>query len=253
MSLSKVSVSTGTEEKENNLGCHIQKFSSAIYDIAMQLYQWQYVDTTGGSFSQRLDKNGTFALTPTHAWFWRWKPQGLVVINPDFSRNPHSTSPHPVHPSAIIHKAAYDYSKKVGAIIHVHAPFSNAFATQKKSIYPFTLQSQILWEVPCFDSDVDEVTQRHTRFIKSKEKPLNDVISWYDYALKHFEWFLTEMRLFLGKRSQELKRHGLVFTVYKHGIFVLARNIDEAFDNLLRVEKNAQTQIFASMLSWEPK
>ncbi len=57
------------------------------------------------------------------------------------------------------------------------------------------------------------------------------------------------MRLFLGKRSQELKRHGLVFTVYKHGIFVLARNIDEAFDNLLRVEKNAQTQIFASMLS----
>jgi len=67
MSLSKVSVSTGTEEKENNLGCHIQKFSSEIYDIAMQLYQWQYVDTTGGSFSQRLDKNGTFALTPTHA------------------------------------------------------------------------------------------------------------------------------------------------------------------------------------------
>jgi ribulose-5-phosphate 4-epimerase/fuculose-1-phosphate aldolase len=56
------------------------------------------------------------------------------------------------------------------------------------------------------------------------------------------------MRLFLGKRSQELKRHGLAFTVYKHGIFVLARNIDEAFDNLLRVEKNAQTQIFATML-----
>lgn len=248
MSLEKNS--TSHEEKENNLGYLIQEISNTIYDIALQLYQWQYVDTTGGSFSQRLDKDGTFVLTPTHAWFWRWKQQGLVVINPDFSRNSHSTSPRPVHPSAIIHKAAYDYSKKIWAIIHVHSPYSNTFSTQKKSIHPFTLQSQILWEVPCFNSDVDEVIQRHSRFIKSKEKPLNNVMSWYDYALKHFEGFLTEMRLFLGSRWQELKRHGLAFTVYKHGIFVLARNIDEAFDNLLRVEKNAQTQIFTSLLSW---
>ena len=67
MSLSKFSDSKKDQKRESNLGCRIQEISSAIYNIAMQLYQWQYVDTTGGSFSQRLDKDGTFALTPTHA------------------------------------------------------------------------------------------------------------------------------------------------------------------------------------------
>lgn len=76
-------------------------------------------------------------------------------------------------------------------------------------------------------------------------------VTGYQYALEHFRDLLDQIDERIAPRAAELRRHGLAFTVYRHGIFVAARRLDEAFDNLIRVERSAQVQLLAASLPSE--
>jgi ribulose-5-phosphate 4-epimerase/fuculose-1-phosphate aldolase len=52
----------------------------------------------------------------------------------------------------------------------------------------------------------------------------------------------------LKPRNLEMEKHGLAATHYQHGIFVFGRNINEAFDNLERIEANARAIILSKSL-----
>jgi ribulose-5-phosphate 4-epimerase/fuculose-1-phosphate aldolase len=223
-----------------------------MQEIASQLYNWNWIDTTGGSMSIRLPQSSNlFALTPTHSGFRRWKltEDGLVVLNYDLELSPTSTSRYYAHPSAIVHAFIFKEFPQVGSIIHAHSPYSLAFSVGCKPIIPVTLHSQILGEVPCLLSDADEWKNRSTSTVNEREHQITTGVVGYTYAMDHFKKLLE---VILGKfrpREQELKRHGLAFTVYKHGIFVMARTLSEAFDNLIRVERNAQVQFLSNKLN----
>ena len=96
---------------------------------------------------------------------------------------------------------------------------------------------------------MDRVGDRSGLYVTSVEKRMTSGMQGYDYAYTHFEEFLSQMNEKLGPCADELNRHGLAFTVFKHGVFVIARNLSEAFDNVIRVERNAQVQILAKSLA----
>lgn len=170
------------------------------------------------------------------------------MLNRKLERSTFSTSPLPAHPSALIHSHIYGELPLANAVIHTHSPHSLVFACHGRTIQPFTLQSQTLGEVPCFDSDVDAVKERHRTLLDAQKESITSGVSGYRYAQKHFESIPQQITKVLSSRKHELKRHGLAFTVYKHGVFVCARNMSEAFDNLIRVERNAQVQLLSSNL-----
>lgn len=239
------------EDKQLDINSFLIKTTEDIAEIISRLYSWNWIDTTGGSVSVRIPQEpGRFALTPTHSGFRRWKTRqdGLVVLDHNLDLASYSTSRHRAHPSAMVHQFIYATFPKAHAILHSHAPYSLAFACRKKDIEPFTLQSQMLGVVPCIISDADEMFDRGTRFIYSEERRMTSGMQAYDYAYEHFKELLDFVKQKLGSRAEELQRHGLAFTIYRHGVFVIARNLDEAFDNLIRVERNCQVQILSRIL-----
>lgn len=228
----------------------ITNVQQEMQEIADLLFAWNWVDTTGGSLSVRLaDSPEYFALTPTHSGFRRWKlvPSGLVILDASLQKSEASTSWHVAHPSAIIHSFLYENLPLAHSIIHTHSPYSLAFACRGADIPPCTLHSKILGNVPCLQSDADEVSDRSTAFLGETEEEITSGIMGYRYAYAHFESLLDEIKSKIIPRGGELARHGLAFTVYKHGIFIAARNLSEAFDNLVRVERNAQVQMLTRL------
>ena len=59
---------------------------------------------------------------------------------------------------------------------------------------------------------------------------------------------LEEFNDLFKKRAEELKKHGLAFIVEKHGLFVIARTLDEAIENAVRVEGAARTALFSQLI-----
>ena len=239
------------EDKKLEIHGFLTSTINDINEILSQLFAWNWVDTTGASVSVRIPMaEKLFAMTPTHAGFRRWniKNDGLVVLDSKLSLSEYSVSAYRAHPSAVVHNYIYENFELANAIIHTHSPYSLAFASLKRDIHPTTQQSQMLGIVPCLESEVDELADRGTRFIDAKEERFTSGMEGYDYALQHFDSLPAELLERLGGRQDELRRHGLAFTIYKHGVFILARNLDEAFDNLIRVERNCQVQIYSSVL-----
>ncbi|HEV8579661.1 MAG TPA: class II aldolase/adducin family protein, partial [Thermoanaerobaculia bacterium] len=129
-----------------------------------------------------------------------------------------------------------------------HSPFSLAFACRGATIQPYTLHSKILGDIPCLQSDADLFPERNVRLLDEMEEQITSGVCGYRYAYRHFEALVDELEHRVVPRGEELIRHGLAFTVYKHGIFVVARNLAEAFDNLIRVERNAQVQLLGNLI-----
>ncbi len=214
-------------------------------EIVGHLFSLGFIDTTGGSISVRLNTGSNiFALTPTHSGFRRWKlDEGLVVLDENCERVEGSGSQRPAHPSAFVHAFAYKAVPLANAVLHAHAPYSLVFASKGKTIHPYTLQSQVLGDVPCFFNDVDEVKVRNQWILDKSEQQFTSAVAGWDFGPAHFEYLYEPILKVLGPRADELQKHGLAFTFYKHGVFVVARTLSEAFDDLIRVERNCQVQL----------
>jgi len=132
------------------------------------------------------------------------------------------------------------------AVLHAHSEYSLAFAALDLPVAPAAHLMQTLGEVPCLRAEdqqiKDESSVTHTRSKfptrwTTAPKLWPSTCNCVPQIEKHF-----------GHRKQELERHGLAFTTYQHGIYVFARNIDEAFNNLARVEASARTHIYSSAI-----
>ncbi len=245
-----------TFDQTNDADLHLS-ISKTVYqttqqmqDISNILFNWNWLDTTGASISVRLpEKKELFALTPRAAGFRRWKLQeeGLAVLDFDLNLTSFSTTSHLAHNSAEIHAYAYKSFDNVNAILHTHSPHSLTYACANQSIYPHTLQSQVLGEVPCFIAKGQDVPDRHINYPTPNERATSGM-DGYQHAYKEFRSLFQQISEAFSGRVKELEKHGLAFTVAHHGVFILARTLDEAFDNLIRVERNAQVQLLSKSL-----
>ncbi|MGE0129554.1 MAG: class II aldolase/adducin family protein [Blastocatellales bacterium] len=132
------------------------------------------------------------------------------------------------------------------AVLHTHSEYSHAFSALDLAVPPAAHLMQTLGEVPCIKVEDQRIKEEYFRQPYPIEVPA---------AMEHRpeivavnQRIVPQIKEKLGHRKHELEKHGLAFTTYQHGIYVFARNMDEAFNNLARVEASARTYIYGSLI-----
>lgn len=220
------------QKERKKLAIKIEK----LFDIGM-------LNIEGGGVSIRLP-GGKILATPTGGAFRLWKiePEDILVTDKKRGR--------------VIEKGRYlamaefpldlhifNRFSLCNAIFHVHGPYSLVYASMGKPIPKSTNHVEILGEIPCLESP-DEAGLK----VEYLKNPYQVVMP--EAVVQRPEVYVVFKRLFrkfdraFAGRENELEKHGLAFTVEKHGLFVLAKNLDEAIENAVRVEAAARTQLF---------
>jgi ribulose-5-phosphate 4-epimerase/fuculose-1-phosphate aldolase len=218
-------------------------------EILKDLWDRGHVNTTGVSISVRL-ADGNILVDQTGTGFRKCRVTTGDFLVIDLNGNlvsPAPNTPQKLAPvNTAVHLAYYRVNELARACIHAHAPYSQVFACRGETINPYTLQSQILGEVICINVDDAELKKEYNEHIPDITVPSGlharpDV--WY--VMKEVATLTARA---LEPRNHEMEKHGLAVTHYQHGIFVFGRNLDEAFDNLERVEANARTIILSQAM-----
>lgn len=207
-----------------------------IVEILGDLWDRGHANTTGVSISCKLD-DGNILVDQTGTGFRKCRVTEEDLLIMDLDCNLVEVAPGSPERKApvntAIHAAYYKSNPLVQACIHCHAPYSQVFACLNRSITPFTLQSNIMGEVPCVNVDDADLKAEYVELATVVTVPsgLHARPDVYSVMQKVAEKTVEVLQ----GREQELLKHGLAVTHFKHGVFVFARNLDEAFDNLERI------------------
>jgi ribulose-5-phosphate 4-epimerase/fuculose-1-phosphate aldolase len=212
-----------------------------------QLLSLGILNSEGGGFSLRL-ADGNILATPTGASFrlWQVNPEDFLISDPE---------------GKVLEKGKYlavaDFPVDLhifssfalaNSIVHLHAPYSLAFASLAKDIPPTTNLISTILPVPCLPS-VDEDVLKKNYLANPYSVNIPDAVVKRPEVYIVFQRLIEKIDNQMLSRKDELQKHGLAFTVEKHGLFVIAKNIDEAIENAIRVEAAARTAIYSKIIS----
>ena len=105
---------------------------------------------------------------------------------------------------------------------------------------------QTLGEIPCLGADETKLKNEYRRNPSAIDIPPGMVQRPELMALNQVVF--PQLHEKFDSRKHELERHGLAFMLYQHGVTVFAKNMDEAFNNLARIEACARTYIYSQMI-----
>ncbi len=219
---------------------------SQLVSVIEDLIRRSMLDCAGGAVSLRLS-SGDLLMSTTASAFRRWKVgvEDFIVLAPD-GRIVEQTRGLGASGTPI-HLAIYEQFPACGAVIHAHSPYSLAFASLGVSLPSCTNQLDTLGEVPCLAAADAAVKASYLANPIPFDMP-EGIVQRADVAAVNVLHLVPQLVARLGPRRGELERHGLAFLVYRHGVFAFARLIDEAFDNLHRVEVGARTALYQATL-----
>jgi ribulose-5-phosphate 4-epimerase/fuculose-1-phosphate aldolase len=203
------------------------------------------LDDSGGALSLRC--GGHILVTPTGAPFRRWRvaEEDFVVL--DGAGEVVQRGEYLGPSGTLLHLEIYRLFPEARAAAHSHAPYSLAFASLGLSVPATTCAMDVLGEVPCFKAD-DAAVKRDYR-ARPVDVPMpGGMVPKPEVALINHQ-YLPQLRDALLPRREELRRHGLAFTLYRHGVMTFARSLGEAVENLGRVESSARTYIFGQLIT----
>lgn len=220
-----------------------------IVEILKDMWDRGHVNTTGVSVSYRLDDSRILVDQSGTAFRkCRISEDDLLII--DINCNLVETAPNSPERKApvntIIHTEYYKANPLARACVHCHPRYSQVFACRNESIFPYTLQSHIIGEVPCVF--VDDALLKKDFFEKNLNVEIPSGLHSRPDVFYVMQKVADEVVHVLSGREKEMEKHGLAVNHFEHGIFVFGRNLDEAFDNLERVEANAHVTIMSKML-----
>lgn len=224
-------------------------YAKTICDIASECWRLQLSDSTGFSISQVIPDTNIVLADKSGTGFRRNKiePKDLILIDTDGNLlyRPDATNPRLAPVNVAIHLDGYRNSDAKGCI-HWHDPFTNAFTCRGKTIYPLTLQSKLIGEVPCIL--VDDRVQKSD--LEAKNLDITVPTGFHSRLDVYYvmQQVGNQVGQVLASRNAELQKHGLVITHYEHGLFSFGRQVDEAFENGYRSVRNAQTIIYSELL-----
>ncbi|MEM3712000.1 MAG: class II aldolase/adducin family protein [Thermoproteota archaeon] len=167
-----------------------------------------------GNISVRAPEDGLFIITPSGLKKARLNPEDMVIVNNEGKVLEGIRKPSIETP---MHLAIYGNRKDVKAIVHAHPVYSTVFAVTGIDITPIT-EEMVLY------------TGGEVRVA--------------EYALFGTEELARNVLEALGNRRAVLLRN--------HGIVTCGRDLDEAIDVLLCVEREAKIIILSKLLG-EPK
>lgn len=215
-----------------------------VISILNDLLKFNMIDPGGGDISMKCDTD-KFVITPTGSAFRRWHvtEEDLVVLNlkGDVVEKGQYLGPGET-PIAL---ALYNLFPNCQAYIHSHVKYSLAFASLGLSIPSTTNLMDTLGDVPCFIADDKSIKQDFNLHSESVEIP-SGMVQRPDVANIFTNYIIPQIKNEMLKRELELDKHGLAFTIFRHGVFVFAKSLDEAFENLVRIESSAYNHILSS-------
>jgi ribulose-5-phosphate 4-epimerase/fuculose-1-phosphate aldolase len=217
-----------------------------VCNAIARLKDWGLLDMTGGAVSVRA-ADGTILVTPSGTSFQAWQmvPSDVIALSPTGEIVDRSSRL--AASGTQLHLAIYDTFSHVGAVVHCHAPYSLAFASLGVPVPSVTNQADTLGEIPCLVAD-DAAVKEQVRSGQLTMSVPEGIVQRPDVNAVNLTQLIPQLREHFLPRADEITRHGLAFTIYRHGAVAMARGLYEAGENLARVEVSARTALFQAIL-----
>ncbi|MEU3895836.1 class II aldolase/adducin family protein [Streptomyces sp. NPDC045251] len=209
--------------------------------IVDDLLAWDVLNPAGGAVSVRLP-DGNVLMSCTRLAFDRWKVsvRDFVVLAPDGAIVEQTgglgASGTPTHLDL------YRMLPHAGAIVHAHAPYTLAFASLGLPVPSVTNRADTFGEIPCLHADDSTVKSEFLADPVPLDLP-EGMVQRPDVAAVNLLAYRPQMEEVIAPRADELKCHGLAFTLYRHGAFTVGRHLEETADLMLRLEETSHTAL----------
>lgn len=187
-----------------------------IVEIAHLLYERRLTNSAGGNISAR--SGDTIYITPRYLGSkqqWKLTEEMILVFDRDFKVL--DGDPAKVSRESLMHFACYKHFPQINSVIHAHPQYLNVFAASARPVTP---------------------TNQYTEKFGTLEIVPNLPAHSQDLA----DAVVAAVR----KRETDLAKHGLGMILAWHGVAIVGRDLDDAYDTLERLEWSAQTLLLAA-------
>ncbi|WP_331762222.1 class II aldolase/adducin family protein (plasmid) [Streptomyces sp. NBC_01527] len=210
-----------------------------LVTVLKELKEWGVLNPAGGAVSMRL-ADGNILMSTTRLAFNRWHVtvNDFIVLDPDGQIIERTAALGAT--GTPMHLDLYRMLPRAGAIVHTHAPYSLAFASLGLPIPSVTNRADTFGEIPCLHADDQTVKAGVLDNPVPLEMP-EGMVQRPDVAAVTLLHYRPQLEKLIASRAQEMERHGLGFTLYRHGAFTVGRQMEETADLMLRMEESAQT------------
>jgi L-fuculose-phosphate aldolase len=189
-----------------------------IVRLARLMHTQGLTDTAGGNLSARVD--GRIYVSPRYMgsrYQFEITPEQISVL--DAKTHAVLEGPPDLSREIRMHLAAYDRFPEVGGVIHAHPHLLQVFGVAGRPMPPVLEYTMKFGVVECIPE-----TPSHSQELADRVVDL------------------------AARRAEQLKRTALAVILPKHGVAVLAPDLDAAYDALERLEENARCILFARLL-----
>jgi L-fuculose-phosphate aldolase len=218
-----------------------------IVETISDLLAHGHLDCNGGAIAVRLP-DGNMIMTPTGAAVRRWKvdPGDLVAMT--MNGEVVEGGAWPSAASTVQCLMLLRAFPGAGAVIHTHARGSLTFAALGQAIPAAVTSRDKLGEIPCIRCDDQDVKQRYLASPWPVEVPGAMDAARPDVAAVGAQTAAEAIALLLP-RAGALASRSLAFTMYRHGLVVLAASLQRAVQDLTSIEANAHIAYRAALLA----
>jgi ribulose-5-phosphate 4-epimerase/fuculose-1-phosphate aldolase len=209
-----------------------------LIECVQELESTGVLEVGGGAASVRLP-DGNVIVSPTGIPFRRWvlPASELVVMDPDgrvVERGGRlGSAPTPLF------LALYRAFPEINSIIHGHSEWSLVFAAAGREIPAVTNAYDKLAPVPCVMCDDADLKARYLR--EPWPVPYPEAMLRRPDVAAVEAFVAAEATALFEPRRDDLARHSLAFTMYRHGIVVAGADLNRVAADLVLIEANART------------
>jgi len=190
------------------VGCYEELRTKAVA-ICRLVYDRELSDSAGGNLAVRAEKDRAL-ITPRYMGQrkrWHLNPEDLLLV--DLTGNVLEGQGE-CSRELLMHLGVLREFERAGAVIHAHPKYLMAFAVAARAMPNVIEHTKKFGTIPvaaCGKSGSEETAQAVLEILRP--------------------------------RADQLTQHGLACILPGHGVAVVGRNLDDAFDTLERLERNA--------------
>ena len=185
----------------------------AMVEIAHLLYARRLTNSAGGNLSCRV--GDYIYITPRYLGSkqrWHLREEQILVFDKGFKIV--QGEPAKVSRESRMHFACYEHFPQINGVIHAHPQYLTIFASAGESPPPVNQYTEKFGEMPVVAN------------LPSHSQDLADAV--------------VEA---ITPRADVLAKNGLGLILAWHGVAVVGRDLDDAYDTLDRLEWSAQTYL----------
>jgi L-fuculose-phosphate aldolase len=187
----------------------------ALVEIAHLFYERRFTNAAGGNLSCRVGDR--IYITPRYAGSkhrWRISEEMILVYDQDF--NLLEGDPARLSREGRMHFGCYQHYPQINSVIHAHPQYLTVFASAGEPVPP-----------------VNQYTEKFGEMLVVPNLP------------SHSQELADAVVAAIRPRAEVLSKNGLGLILAWHGVAVVGRDLDDAYDTLERLEWSAQTLLLA--------